>query len=104
MMASNFMTTRREVCENCCKEIYTHQKILICSLCNIISHYKCGKQAFEYDQTVDQWFCFNCQTNKLVKYSPFNSVCYNKYNPDDPEAYAEIEKIKNCLKIGRAHV
>ena len=89
---------KREICENCYKEILIHQKVVICSSCNIISHFKCSKSIFTYNQTSDQWFCGTCQAENLIRYSPFNSIIYNKYAPEDPEAYIEIEKIKNCLK------
>ena len=88
---------RRELCENCCKQIYVHQKILICSSCNIISHLKCGKSLYTYNQTSDQWYCSSCYQNSLNRYSPFESICYNKYIAEDSEAHAEIEKIKSCL-------
>ena len=89
---------KREICENCHKEILMHHKNLVCSSCSIISHFKCGRSMFSYNQTVDQWFCNTCQAETLVRYSPFNSITYNKYVPEDPEAYIEIEKIKNCLQ------
>ena len=89
---------KRELCENCCKQIYIHQKVLICSSCNKISHFKCGKSVFTYNQTIDQWLCSNCCTQSLNRYCPFESICYNKYIVEDPEAHEEIEKIKNCLK------
>ena len=88
---------KRELCENCCKHIYLHQKILICSTCNMISHFKCGKSSFTFNQTSDQWYCSNCSHNSISRYCPFNSICYNKYIVEDPEARVEIEKIKNCL-------
>ena len=88
----------REPCESCCKQIYSHHKVLICSSCNIISHFKCGKSLFTYNQTTDQWLCSNCFTQNLNRYCPFDSICSNKYLVEDSEAHVEIEKIKNCLK------
>ena len=89
---------KREICENCCKQIYMHQKVLICSSCNKISHSKCGKSIFNYNQTTDKWSCSKCNTQSLNRYSPFESICFNKYISEDPEAHEEIETIKNCLK------
>ena len=92
------ISPKREVCGNCCKQIYMHQKLLICYSCNLISHFKCGKSHYSYNQTTDQWSCSNCAHESLNRYCPFESICYNKYIVEDPEAHKEIEKIKNCLK------
>ena len=89
---------KRELCENCCKQIYIHQNVLICSSCNLILHFKCGKSVFTYTQTTDQWLCSNCCTHSINQYCPFDSICHNKYIVEDSEAHVEIEKIKNCLK------
>ena len=91
------ISPRREICENCSKQIYVHQKVLICFSCNSMSHFKCGKSLYTYNQTTDQWACTNCSHDSLNRYSPFKSVCYNKYITEDPEAHEGIEKIKKCL-------
>ena len=88
---------KREVCEGCCKQIYTHQKVLLCCKCNKVVHFKCGKSLYTYTQTSDQWTCENCCNAALNRYNPFESVCYNKYLVENPEAHEEIAKIKQCL-------
>ena len=93
-MDSNYS---REVCKSCCKQVYIHQKVLICQLCHEILHYKCGKLTYTYNQINDQWTCNGCSQHNLNKYNPFNSMCSNKYLADDPDACEEIDKIKNCL-------
>ena len=94
------MDTRplREPCVNCCKTIYMHQKVLICSSCNAISHIKCGKSLFTYVNTTNKWLCSNCCIQNIDRYCHFDSICYNKYIVEDSEAHVEIEQIKNCLR------
>ena len=87
----------KEVCKGCCKQIYTHQKFLVCNTCHEILHLKCGKKTYTYNQTTNQWSCSNCSINVLNRYNPFESICFNKYLSDEPEAHEEIEKIRNCL-------
>ena len=88
---------RREFCEDCCKQILVHQKILVCCFCNSISHFKCGKSSYTYSQTTDQWSCDNCSHKLQNRYNPFDTICYNKYVADEPDVYEEIDKIKCCL-------
>ena len=88
----------RELCKGCSKQLYTHQKALVCYSCNEISHFKCSKSIYTYNHITDQWICNNCRSDVTNRYAPFESICYNKYLSDDPEAYEEIEKIKTILK------
>ena len=88
---------RKEICEDCCKQIFLHQKVLICCFCNSISHFKCSKLLFTYNQTTDQWSCNNCVHKIQNQYDPFDSICFNKYVADEPDVNEEIEKIKSCL-------
>ena len=87
----------REICKTCLKQIYAHQKVLICQLCNEILHHKCGKHTYTYNQINDQWTCKSCSQKSINKYKPFESICFNKYIVEDPESLVEIGKIKNCL-------
>ena len=88
---------RRENCEDCCKQILIHHKFLTCCNCNKISHFKCGKLSYIYNQTTDKWSCRNCSNTLENRYNPFDSICYNKYIADEPDVQHEIEKIKYCL-------
>ena len=94
-MATN---PKKEICDGCYKSIYIHQKVLICCLCNSIAHHKCGKDKYFYNQIIDQWHCCNCNANVISRYNPFDTLCSNEYLIDEPEAYAEIEKVKGILK------
>ena len=95
MMATK---TKRENCEGCCKQIYMHNKVIICHKCNKISHHACATATFNYDQIKDIWTCSNCITNVSKRYNTFDSVFYNKYSitkdGDEPD---EISKIKHIL-------
>ena len=95
MMATKL---RREVCEGCCKELYVHNKFVICHNCNKIAHYHCAIKTFSYDQVKDNWTCWYCKCNTPKRYNPFNSVFFNKYLVEDTDAYEEISNIKHILE------
>ena len=88
----------REICGVCSKQIYTHHRVLVCYSCNEISHFKCSRSTYTYNHVSDQWSCNNCASDKTNRYAPFESICFNKYLVDEPDAYVEIEKIKAILK------
>ena len=82
----------------CCKQIYTHHKVLICFSCNKISHYNCCKSLYTYNQVNDQWFCNSCDVNIDNYYNPFSSICSNQCLDNEPEAYQEISNVSELLK------
>lgn len=89
---------RREECEGCCKQIYQHNKFVLCHKCDKIAHYNCSLKAFKYDQIKDKWICWDCYSNKPKKYNPFDSIFFNKYLVDDANASEEITQIKNIME------
>ena len=89
---------KREICEGCCKEIYTHNKFVICKTCEKISHLKCAEKIYEFDHIKETWTCWNCTSNLPEKYNPFDSVFYNKYVIDDAEVSEDISQIRKLLE------
>ena len=88
---------KREICEGCCKQIFRHNKCIICSQCNKIAHYKCSNKTYTYDQVKDYWSCWECTANIPLRYNPFDSIFYNKYQVEDPEAFEETNQVTNIL-------
>ena len=91
----------REVCDRCCKNIFKHNRFLVCNQCDKINHFKCGMKQFTYDQMNDVWLCENCKEhnhNELI-YTPFSSMIFNKFVDDDSKSlFDEVKIIKNVLK------
>ena len=91
------VSPKREICEGCSKPIYLQHKVIICQSCDVISHHKCCKDSYTYNNISDCWYCSSCSNNTKNKYAPFESICFNKYLDNDPEAFEEINKIKALL-------
>ncbi|NRB82089.1 MAG: hypothetical protein HRU38_26130 [Saccharospirillaceae bacterium] len=90
----------RESCEGCCKEIYTHNPVVICQFCSKIIHYKCSfKLKFVFDDDDDSWLCPACFSEKPERYNPFRGFDkYNKHNPDQNINDDDIIKISSVLE------
>ena len=89
----------REICERCCKQIYSHNRILICNSCGTTNHLKCGKKFYTYNQIKDMWSCKTClEKHQELHYNPFDSIVYNEFIDESPEIQQEIELIQDTLK------
>ena len=90
----------RESCEGCCKEIYTHNPVVICQFCSKMIHYKCSiKLKFIFDNDCDSWLCPECFNDKPERYNPFRGFDkYNKHSPDQNNYDDDILKISSILE------
>ena len=62
----------RESCKVCNKSILTHNRIIACHKCNVVYHAECSKNHFKFNHLTRQWQCFDCITNSVPRYNPFN--------------------------------
>ena len=90
----------RESCEGCCKEIYTHNPVVICQFCSKIVHSKCSsKLKFVFDADEDFWLCYTCFSEKAERYNPFKTFNnYYKHNPDQNVNDDDILRISSVMK------
>ena len=75
-----------------------HNRIIICTKCDKISHFNCALKIFSYDHIKDNWTCDECFSTSPVRYNPFASITYDKYSGDDPEVYEEITQAVKLLE------
>ena len=66
----------RQLCEYCCKQIYTHNPVIACPTCPMIVHSKCVADAnFIIGEGCDgcsKWYCKDCyKTQGIKRYNPF---------------------------------
>ena len=90
----------REKCKGCAKSILLHNKIMKCETCELIVHAKCAISLvkFEYDNLQNRWSCWECVSNTPKVYNPFNSIVYDKYDPNNMENIGDLKEISNILK------
>ena len=96
-------TISKTKCKGCEKFILMHHKILPCRSCEIIVHSRCAKNVFQYNQTTDQWQCYNCINELPPRYNPFAPVLvHDRHEPvhlDELEDISEINKIHESCKL-----
>ncbi len=88
----------REKCPDCEMEILCHNKIMLCQGCNEIYHAECSEQTFKFDHMRQIWICNKCENFGLQRYNPFDSISYDKYDPNTAECDEDIETLSNVLK------
>lgn len=89
---------KKEKCGGCYKFILTHNKIVSCEACNSIVHAKCASKTFEYDHLTDRWLCYECAKNRINRYNPFDTLTYDKHDPNNLDYVEDIIEISNILK------
>ena len=100
------MSIKREICGGCTKQIYYHNKIIICNSCSTISHFQCSQnskfQLFKSATSLSPaiWYCDTCFTHHGIKrYNPFIELLSNNVGTDDdPEVNDDLHKISKCLE------
>ena len=102
--------TNRDICGGCQKQIYTHNKIIVCNACSAISHFDCSQTSmFKLFQnaTVTSpavWHCSDCsRQHGMVRYNPFLEVLSSP-DGDDTEwgESADICKMSEALQNCKA--
>lgn len=90
----------REKCKGCAKYILMHNKIMKCDSCEIIVHAKCAIShiKFEYNHIQNRWFCWECVSNTPKIYNPFNTMVYDKYDPNNLDNVGDLNEISNILQ------
>ena len=95
-------TLIKNKCKGCNKFILMHNKILVCSSCEIVVHSKCAKKLFQYNQPTECWQCNNCIADQPPRYNPFVPVLiHDKHEPvhlDEFDDISEINKIHESCK------
>ena len=98
----------RDICGGCQKQIYTHNKIIVCNTCSLISHFDCSvSSAFKLFQnaTVTSpavWHCSDCtRQHGMVRYGPFLEVLSSQDGDDiewgeSTDIYKMSEVLQNC--------
>ena len=100
----------RQLCEHCCKQIYTHNSVIACPTCPLIVHSQCVAAAnFIIGEGPDgssKWYCSECyNTQGLKRYNPFfeciemDPMHHNdgETESNDMECILEISNIlQNC--------
>ena len=86
----------KENCMGCQKSIMLHNKIITCSSCNKIAHWKCAKSIFEHNHLENSWICFDCGCNKQKRYNIFSTSYFDKY---DPNSLHHIEDLHELSKV-----
>ena len=98
MNSINF-DVNRERCPDCGNNVLSHQKIMICQSCNAIYHAKCSEQNFKFNHVKCTWQCNECLTaDRSHRYNPFDSISYDKHDPNSLEVDEDMETISNILK------
>ena len=100
----------RDICGGCQRQIYTHNKIIVCNNCSSISHYDCSDASefkLFHNATVTSpavWHCNDCsRQHGMVRYNPFLEVLSSP-DGDDTEwgESADICKMSEALQNCKA--
>ena len=102
IMGPSDITSSREKCGGCSKNILMHNPVSICDCCSKPIHAKCARNYLHFNSINDSWICKNCEMNAPRKYNPFAShVNYFKTGSepvhDDSDVF-EISKILNSCQ------
>ena len=101
------MRNKREICGGCSKQIYYHNKIIICNSCSVISHYQCFQNSnFKLFQSASAespaiWYCNPCFEHHGVKrYNPFLEILssHTAGVSENSEFDEDLQKISDCLQ------
>lgn len=84
------ITNIREKCGSCCKNIYTHNTIVICNYCSKIAHAKSSSHDFLFDHLKNIWVCYHCLPSIPKRYNPFNDYSHEKYSQDPIEVFDKL--------------
>ena len=100
--------TNRDICGGCQRQIYTHNKIIVCNACSLISHFDCFQTSmFNLFQnaTVTSpavWHCSDCsRQHGMVRYNPFLEVLSSQDGDDiewgeSADIFKMSEALQNC--------
>ena len=58
----------KQECLGCQKTILLHTTIITCAVCSAMSHSECAKLAFEFNVINGTWMCYECKSNKQIRY------------------------------------
>ena len=72
----NSNLVNRQICEHCCKQIYTHNPVIACPTCPLIIHSKCVANGNfiigDGSGGCSKWYCKDCyETQGIKRYNPF---------------------------------
>ena len=105
----------REVCGGCLKQIYTHNKIIVCNTCSLISHFECSEKAtFKLFQSATLaspavWHCSNCSEQYgMLRYNPYLEVLSSQDGEDTEwgecaDLYKMSDILENCKMFKTAN-
>ena len=67
-----------------------------CESCGNIVHSECARYNFEFDHLNNSWMCWNCSSNKTMRYNPFSNITHDKY---DPTNLSEVEDVSEITRL-----
>ena len=99
----------RDVCGGCLKQIYTHNKIIVCNTCSLISHFECSeKSTFKLFQSATLaspavWHCSNCSEQYgMLWYNPYLEVLSSQDGEDTEWGEcADLYKMSDIVNRGK---
>ena len=95
------MSTGREVCELCLKNVLIGQTTILCKHCDSIFHARCITPE-NFEQFRDSSYCKSCMLkNEIRRYNPFFSM-FDDLNPDkfyEDESAEFVESVEKQSRI-----
>jgi hypothetical protein len=71
---------------------------MVCNKCNLIYHASCAEKSFEFDYVKLEWICNSCKISETVRYNPFNTPTYDRYDPTPEQGSNDLNCMSNILK------
>ena len=109
MMATNRegeefnIKSTRESYKVCNKSILTPNRIIACQKCNVVYHAECSKNHFKFNHLTRQWQCFDCITNSVPRYNPFNDLETDRHDQFDMQQLDNVQTISKIINSCELH-
>ena len=87
----------KQECLGCQKTILLHTTIITCAVCSAMSHSECAKLAFEFNVINSTWMCYECKSNKQIRYNPFNNLLFDEHDPNSLNPMEDLHGLSKIL-------
>ena len=87
----------KQECLGCQKTILLHTTVITCAVCSAMSHSECAKLAFEFNVINGTWMCYECKSNKQIRYNPFNNLLFDEHDPNSLNPMEDLHELSKIL-------
>ena len=87
----------KQECLGCRKTILLHTTIITCVVCSAMSHSECAKLAFEFKVINGTCMCYECKSNKQIRYNPFKNLLFDEHDPNNLNPMEDLHQLSKIL-------